>query len=191
MNNREVESQQPSGRGDFVGHVEDGEKDSLVTISSITERIAQLRQTIFDEKDESKSNETKVAEICVSSSRLMKKGQPNVFLLDAKESFIGDFYWFDIGSPDDTRWEHKIIILMGATGYGKSMLIDGMVNYTSLESSGRIRSASSVREEQSGARNQAQSDQLRDGLHDQLPERNGRSVLHHHRHSWVRRHPWR
>ena len=154
MNNREVESQQPSGRGDSVGHLDDDEKDSLVTISSITERIVQLRQTILDE---SKSNESKVAEMFVSSSRLMKKGQPNVFLLDAKESSIGEFRWFDIGTPDDTRRDHKVIILMGATGCGKSTLIDGMVNYilgVQWKDPFRFKC---VREDESGDQNQAHS----------------------------------
>ena len=89
-------------------------------------------------------------------SQLMKRGKPNVFLLNAQENSDGDFRWFDIGSPDDTR-EHKVIILMGATGCGKSTLIDGMVNYilgVQWKDPFRFKC---VREDQSSDRNQAHS----------------------------------
>ena len=67
-------------------------------------------------------------------AKLIKQGQPNIYLLNAKETSISDdLRWFDIGqlngsSPFGFR-NHKFIILMGATGCGKSTLINGMVNY--------------------------------------------------------------
>jgi GTP-binding protein EngB required for normal cell division len=68
-------------------------------------------------------------------SRLIKKGQPNVYLLNAEETSVSeDFRCFDIGRSEGTpssfgMRNHKVIILMGATGCGKSTLINGMVNY--------------------------------------------------------------
>ncbi|KAI9559812.1 hypothetical protein GHT06_013819 [Daphnia sinensis] len=81
----------------------------------------------------------RIAEIFVDEklrySKLIKRGPPNIYLLNAMEKSNGnDFKWFDIcrpgkalQSPDPK--EHKIIILMGATGSGKSTLINGMINY--------------------------------------------------------------
>jgi GTP-binding protein EngB required for normal cell division len=68
-------------------------------------------------------------------AKLIKQGQPNVYLLNAKEIMVSeDFRWFDIDHQDasatsNVNREHKVIILMGATGCGKSTLINGMVNY--------------------------------------------------------------
>ena len=87
----------------------------------------------------SSSNNSRIAEIfaqdCSKHSQLIKQGNPSVYLLNAKEdSTGGDFRWFDISRMDfspppyDHR-DHKIILLMGAAGSGKSTLIDGMVNY--------------------------------------------------------------
>ena len=64
-------------------------------------------------------------------SQLIKRGNPNVYLLNAtKNSVNADLRWFEIGRPKkNSKRDHKIIILMGAIGSGKSTLIDGMVNY--------------------------------------------------------------
>ena len=68
-------------------------------------------------------------------AKLIKRGQPNVYLLNANGKLVDkDFRWFNIDkpgapfTPEDDR-DHKVIILMGATGCGKSSLINGMVNY--------------------------------------------------------------
>ncbi|XP_046633373.1 uncharacterized protein LOC124312878 isoform X2 [Daphnia pulicaria] len=67
-------------------------------------------------------------------AELIKKGQPNVYLLNATDTSASeDLRWFDVGrpvrSPPTCMKNHKLIILMGATGCGKSTLINGMVNY--------------------------------------------------------------
>jgi GTP-binding protein EngB required for normal cell division len=86
--------------------------------SSSTPRIAQL----FTEE-------------CSKQNQLIKQGSPNVYLLNAKEnSTVADFRWFDVGRtgltpPPMDHHDHKVIILMGAAGSGKSTLINGMVNY--------------------------------------------------------------
>ena len=65
-------------------------------------------------------------------SQVKGEGKPSVYLLNAqpRENLAGtDLQWFDIGLPQTELSNHKIIILMGATGCGKSTLINGMVNY--------------------------------------------------------------
>ncbi|KAK4030168.1 hypothetical protein OUZ56_023145 [Daphnia magna] len=81
----------------------------------------------------------RIAEIFVDEktqySKLLRSGPPNIYLLNAiKKSNGNDFKWFDICRPGDALQspdpkKHKIIILMGATGSGKSTLINGMINY--------------------------------------------------------------
>ncbi|KAH3768306.1 hypothetical protein DPMN_169518 [Dreissena polymorpha] len=34
-----------------------------------------------------------------------------------------------IGSPADTHWKEKTLLMIGETGTGKSTLVDGMANY--------------------------------------------------------------
>ncbi|KAI9550832.1 hypothetical protein GHT06_005413 [Daphnia sinensis] len=115
--------------------------------------IDTTNDCVDDEKQQSKSGsrdlpahempvlgeDRRIAEIFVDEklrySKLIKRGPPNIYLLNAMEKSNGnDFKWFDIcrpgkalQSPDPK--EHKIIILMGATGSGKSTLINGMINY--------------------------------------------------------------
>jgi GTP-binding protein EngB required for normal cell division len=80
----------------------------------------------------------RLAEILKSNhyAKQIKQGHPNVYQLNAKEVLSSDdFRWFNIGrvdavvSPSDDHRDHKVIILMGSTGSGKSTLIDAMVNY--------------------------------------------------------------
>lgn len=77
----------------------------------------------------------RIAEIfAMDNSRLIQRGKPNIHLLNVREnSTNGDFRWMDIGrinvsKPADRR-DHKVIMLTGARGSGKSTLIDGMINY--------------------------------------------------------------
>ena len=94
---------------------------------------------------------------------LIKQGQPTVYLLNAKENFVNeDFRWFNVEKPnaisslEDDR-EHKVIILMGATGCGKSTLINGMVNYILGVQWGDPFRFKCVREDETIAKNQAHS----------------------------------
>ncbi|KAK4030164.1 hypothetical protein OUZ56_023140 [Daphnia magna] len=81
----------------------------------------------------------RIAEILIDEktqySKLIRRGPPDIYLLNAMEKSNGhDFKWFDICRPGDALQspdpkKHKIIILMGATGSGKTTLINGMINY--------------------------------------------------------------
>ena len=115
-------------------------------------------------KDQEDSNKT-VEKITETSwkdySHLIKQGEPNLYLLNAKENSISSaLRWFEIGHPPNNKWEnvdHKVIILMGATGCGKSTLINGMVNYilgVKWNDSHRFKC---VREDENESRNQAHS----------------------------------
>ncbi|KAI9559815.1 hypothetical protein GHT06_013822 [Daphnia sinensis] len=107
----------------------------------------------------------RIAEIFADESNryadLIKKGHPNIYQLNAKEILANeDFRWFEIDRLDGsspTRRDHKIIILMGATGCGKSTLINGMVNYIlGVQWNDPFR-FKCVREDEGVARNQAHS----------------------------------
>nr|CAH0098406.1 unnamed protein product [Daphnia galeata] len=96
-------------------------------------------------------------------AKLIKQGQPNVYLLNAKENMINeDFRWFNIDKPGatsttgDTR-DHKVIILMGATGCGKSTLINGMINYILGVQWNDPSRFKCVRDDEANAKNQAHS----------------------------------
>ena len=96
----------------------------------------------------------------IAYSKLIKPGQPEVYLLTAKEySTSSNIRWFKIGSPNTTtsNGDHKFIILMGATGSGKSTLINGMVNFIfGIQWNDPFR-FECVREDDSVVRNQAYS----------------------------------
>jgi hypothetical protein len=93
-------------------------------------------------------------------AKLIKQGQPNIYLLNAKETSISDdLRWFDIGQLNDSLpfgfRNHKVIILMGAIGCGKSTLINGMVNYILGVRWNDPFRFKCVREDETTARNQA------------------------------------
>jgi GTP-binding protein EngB required for normal cell division len=96
-------------------------------------------------------------------SQLNKKGRPNVYLLNAEEMSVGeDFRCFNIGQPEGSlssyvMRKHKVIILMGATGCGKSTLINGMVNYILGVKWNDPFRFKCVRDDESTAKNQAHS----------------------------------
>ena len=45
------------------------------------------------------------------------------------EGYVYIFYFISIGNPKQGTDEEKTILLVGATGSGKSTLVDGIVNY--------------------------------------------------------------
>ncbi|XP_057365108.1 uncharacterized protein LOC130685839 [Daphnia carinata] len=112
---------------------EDSNTVPYVDIATITQTIevSSNKDELIDKKPK------RLAEILAQKSSLCanQKGAPNVYLLSAKEIVSNDdFRWFNIGrtdvvSPSEDHRDHKVIILMGATGCGKSTLINGMVNY--------------------------------------------------------------
>ena len=109
----------------------------------------------------------KIDEIFTQSNfaKLIKGGQPMVYELNAVEISIGkDLRCFhiperigDVVTSLQGSQNHKVIILMGATGSGKSTLINGMVNYilgVQWKDPFRFKC---VREDDSVARNEAHS----------------------------------
>ncbi|KAK4030183.1 hypothetical protein OUZ56_023160 [Daphnia magna] len=96
-------------------------------------------------------------------SKRIKTGTPDIYLLNAMEKTNSDnIKWFEICQPGGNSRSHgdkthKIIILMGATGSGKSTLINGMINYIlGVQWNDPFR-FKCVREDENAARNQAHS----------------------------------
>jgi flagellar biosynthesis GTPase FlhF len=117
-------------------------------------------------------------------AELIKKGQPNVYLLNATDTSASeDLRWFDVGrpvrSPPTCMKNHKLIILMGATGCGKSTLINGMVNYILGVKWNDPFRFKCVREDETTARNQAIS-QTSSVTAYTIRHRNGMAVHHDH-----------
>ena len=71
------------------------------------------------------------AEAFARYSKVAKEGSPSIYELKATQRSTSneELRWFDIGQPSGGRKPHKVLILMGATGSGKSTLVNGMVNY--------------------------------------------------------------
>ena len=124
------------------GLVNDSADRRFTDTSPRTESFNQKGKTTTNQMD---LNNIISREVCLLKGRIAEtfinnysrplklEGQLNVHLLTA-EVKSADFLWFDIGRPDGSPpnfgfKNHKIIILMGATGSGKSTLINGMVNY--------------------------------------------------------------
>ena len=91
----------------------------------------------------------KIVANTVNSGQLINPGNPDVYLLNAKEDSTGeDFRWVDISRidlsppPYDLR-DKKIFLLMGAAGSGRSTLTSGW-STTSGPFSGKIISALSA-----------------------------------------------
>jgi GTP-binding protein EngB required for normal cell division len=151
-----------SSRQEEDGTTQDQDQDETKQVWIYDERKNQMPQN-----EEFPSNR-RIAEIFSDTSEqfctLIKKGRPNVYLLNAEEkSTSEDFRWFDIGRsnnftlPSKNHRNHKVIILMGATGCGKSTLINGMVNYIlGVQWNDPFR-FKCVREDETTAKNQAHS----------------------------------
>ena len=80
-------------------------------------------------KEASKSG-ARLAEEFSSCSQLLSEGSPSVFLLKWNETFTQDkkLRWFKIGM-EGAKKSHKVLLLMGAKGSGKTALLNGMVNH--------------------------------------------------------------
>ena len=90
------------------------------------EKIVGVYDSIYNKKS------CCVAQDFVAGSRLFREGCPAEYLLqaDVKISSCKKLRWFSIGKPNEGATNsHKVIVLMGATGAGKSTLINGMANY--------------------------------------------------------------
>ena len=71
-----------------------------------------------------------VAEAFRDKSELYKSGHPSIYYLKPSEKISDSqpLRWFTIGKRNGDV-KHKTILLVGATGSGKSTLVDAMVNY--------------------------------------------------------------
>lgn len=93
---------------------------------SVEERILGTYECIYQKKSPC------VAKDFIAYSQLIQEGDPAIYLLkaDEKTSCFKKLRWFNIGKPGGSAVKsHKVVILMGATGAGKSTLINGMANY--------------------------------------------------------------
>jgi GTP-binding protein EngB required for normal cell division len=144
---------------------ETNEYAKLIKNSSDQERL--FHQPTYCDKETVCGATGRVAEIFAQEAnqyaKLIKEGQPSVYLLNANENSVNkDFRWFNIDKPgapsipEDNR-DHKVIILMGATGCGKSTLINGMVNYILGVQWNDPYRFKCVREDEKATRNQALS----------------------------------
>ena len=135
--------------------------DESASGNSIEDRKQDIRSSVVDK---TRANEQRAGEYFAQESngcsQLVKQGKPNVYLLNAEQIWAGsDVRRFEIGQSTSSypRREHKYIILMGATGCGKSTLINGMVNYIlGVQWNDPFR-FKCVREDESASRNQAHS----------------------------------
>lgn len=75
----------------------------------------------------------RLAEGMLSSAKLIEKGPPAIYQLKAQDVVVdksNQLRRFAIGTPDPFGSpEEKVIMLLGATGNGKTTLINGMANY--------------------------------------------------------------
>jgi len=75
----------------------------------------------------------RLAEGMLSSAKLIEKGPPVIYQLKAQDVVVdksNQLRRFAIGTPDPFGSpEEKVIMLLGATGNGKTTLINSMANY--------------------------------------------------------------
>ncbi|KAK4030171.1 hypothetical protein OUZ56_023149 [Daphnia magna] len=141
-----------NGKVDEVGEVDPNEDHNY-------RRTSQRNTELHENR--------RIAEVYIDEgslySKLIRRGPPNIYLLNAIEKSIdNDFKWFDICRPGDPMRSrnpknHKFIILMGATGSGKSTLINGMINYILEVQWNDPFRFKCVHEDEIAARNQAHS----------------------------------
>ena len=70
----------------------------------------------------------RVTDAFLKNAQQLRDGRPAVYLLKGDEKVRESLRWIHIGQPD-VSVPHKTILLMGATGSGKSTLVDAMINY--------------------------------------------------------------
>lgn len=67
-------------------------------------------------------------ELVIPGTRLFSIGNPSVLVLETdRRSDTEDFHWLELG--EKTAPNHRTLLLLGATGRGKSTLVDSIVNY--------------------------------------------------------------
>ncbi|XP_076854976.1 uncharacterized protein LOC143509945 [Brachyhypopomus gauderio] len=71
----------------------------------------------------------KIIEDAHQSCSLLSEGPPSVYTLNLKRVDSGQISKFSFGVPSPLNQENKTIMLFGATGSGKTTLINGMINY--------------------------------------------------------------
>ena len=91
----------------------------------------QAFDVIYNKPPDYQFRPTEMVVAFMLGSKLLNKGTPSIYELKATERFTSkkELRWFDIGQASDGEKSHKVLILMGATGSGKSTLVNGMVNY--------------------------------------------------------------
>ncbi|XP_062905774.1 uncharacterized protein LOC134347306 [Mobula hypostoma] len=76
--------------------------------------------------------ENKIAQKLCKESNIIVKGNPSIYKLELQKEVFNkskQFAKFRLGNPS-LKHTMKTIMLLGATGSGKSTLINGMINYT-------------------------------------------------------------
>jgi hypothetical protein len=62
---------------------------------------------------------------------LVEDGEPAIYKLSLQNAMKNDTYRYDVGSPRSSvsPLPEKVLMMVGATGAGKTTLINGMANY--------------------------------------------------------------
>ena len=79
-----------------------------------------------------KTAELPLAHRTKKNSNFIKKGPPAIYQLEMKENhkdYAGMVSWQSFGNPPAIATKKKVLIVVGATGAGKTTLINGMINY--------------------------------------------------------------
>ena len=125
-----------SSFGRFFQHFSKAESKSLALTREVLQERAQL-ETLIPGLQEQVTIQTeqavRLANVLVKQSKLVKAGNPATYRLKLRQVSANEsdgLYQYEIGTRSSDRYRPtRVLMVVGATGAGKSTLIDGMTNY--------------------------------------------------------------